>query len=128
MKKFLCAAAALAIGVIPAFAQIKTATWTWPTTRTDGTALPLTAIGGLQLCDMSQPLPTSSCNGGTPVPCPTTIPPTTATGTCQANVVSGHSFVLVYQDTSVPPEFSGPSNTVIVPLAIPSAITDFKLQ
>ncbi len=128
MRKMLFTAAAIILSATPALAVTKVATWTWPTTRTDGTALPLTQIGGLQLCDMSVPVPGGTCNNGTAVPCPTTIPPTTATGTCAANVTPGHSFVLVVQDTATPPDFSPGSNTVLIPLSAPSAISDFKLQ
>jgi hypothetical protein len=130
MKKTLMLATSfvLGLGIGGANAVTKTATWTWPTTRSDGTAMPLTQIGSLQLCDMSVPLPGGNCNGGTAVACPTTVPPTTATGTCTANVTPGHSFVLVVGDTATPTDFSAPSNTVIVPLNAPAAITDFKLQ
>src|SRR5216684_5022293 len=128
MRKTLFTAAAIILSVMPAHAITKTATWTWPTVRTDGTALPLAQIGGLQLCDMSVPVPGGNCNNGTPIACPTTIPPTTATGTCTANVTPGHSFVLVVQDTATPPDFSPGSNTVLIPLSAPSAISDFKLQ
>src|SRR5258706_83825 len=129
MKKYLLSTVfAALLGIMPALAITKMATWTWPTTRTDGTALPLTQIGGVQLCDMSVPVPGGNCNGGSPVPCPTTVPPTTATGTCSANVTSGHTFVLVVQDTASPADFSPGSNTQVVPLSAPSAITDFKLQ
>jgi len=130
MWKILCIAVlfVLGLGIDGASAVTKVATWTWPTVRTDGAVLPLTQIGGLQLCDMSVPVPGGNCNGGSPVACPTTIPPTTAMGTCTANVTPGHTFVLVVQDTASPPDFSPGSNTQIVPLSAPSAITDFKLQ
>lgn len=127
-KRLSVAAVALAMAVVPAFAVTKVATWTWPTVRTDGSALPLTQIGGVQLCDTSAPLPGSTCAGGTVVPCPATIPPTTPTGTCTANLIAGHTFALVIADTASPPDFSAGSNTQTVPLTAPAAVADFKLQ
>src|SRR5258705_3129984 len=103
----LFAAAALFHGA-PAYAVTKTFTWTWPTLRTDGSALPLTQIGGFVVYDTSLAVPNQP---GTVVPCPTTIPPTTATGTCSANVTAGHSFVATSQDTASPPDVSPVSNS-----------------
>jgi hypothetical protein len=118
-------AAALALAPLPAYAVTKVFTWTWPTVRTDGTALPLSGIGGVTLYDTAVAVPNQP---GTVVPCPATIPPTTATGTCSANVTSGHSFVVTTQDTATPPDISAPSNSVIVPFTAPAAITDLKVQ
>jgi hypothetical protein len=126
MRAFLVLALLLA-GLQPAAAVTKTFTWTWPTVRTDGTALPLAQIGGITFCDSSVPVPGNVC-GGTIVPCPATIPPATATGTCSANVISGHSFVAVTQDTASPPDVSAVSNSVTVPFTAPAAITDLKVQ
>ena len=123
-KKFLTAVVIL-LSATPALGVTKTFTWTWPTVRTDGTALPLNQIGGFTVFDASLPTPGQP---GTIVPCPTTIPPTTPTGTCSANVIAGHSFVNESQDTASPPDVSAPSNSVTVPFAAPAAITDFKVQ
>ena len=122
-----CAATlfALGLGVGDANAVTKTFNWTWPTTRTDGTALALSAIGGVAIYDTSTPVPGAP---GTLVACPTTIPPTTANGTCQANVTAGHSFVATVSDTASPPDVSAVSNTVTVPLSNPSAITNLTVQ
>lgn len=128
MKKLLTLSAtlcALGLGVGEANAVTKTFTWTWPTTRTDGTALPLTAIGGIQIYDISAPVPGAP---GTLVSCPATVPPTTANGTCQANVTAGHSFQATVTDTASPPDTAAPSNTVSVPLSAPSAITNLTVQ
>jgi hypothetical protein len=116
---------ALGLGINGASAVTKTFTWTWPTLRTDGSALPLTQIGGFTLYDTSVPAPGLP---GNPVPCPTTLPPTTATGTCSANVTGGHAFVAVTQDTATPPDVSAISNSVAVPFTAPAAITDLKVQ
>ncbi len=125
MRKLLFAVAAIVLGVMPAGAVTKTFTWTWPTLRTDGSALPLTQIGGIQVYDINVPTPGFP---GALVPCPVTIPPTTPTGSCSANVISGHSFEAQVGDTSTPVGISGPSNTVTVPLSVPAAIADFKVQ
>lgn len=125
---------ALGLGAGEAAAATHTFNWTWPTTRTDGSALALTAIGGIVICDISTPVPGGSCgsagggSGGTVVSCPATIPPTTATGTCTANVTSGHSFQAIVLDTASPQDASAPSNTVSIPLAAPSAITNLTVQ
>lgn len=113
------------LGVGDAAAVTKTFNWTWPTTRTDGSALALSGIGGFALYDASVPAPGLP---GTLVSCPTTIPPTTANGTCQANVTGGHSFVATVSDTASPPDVSAVSNTVLVPQAAPSAITNLSVQ
>jgi hypothetical protein len=112
-------------GVGAAGAVTKTFTWTWPTVRTDSTALPLSQIGGIQLYDISVPTPGLP---GNVVSCSVTIPPVTATGTCSANVISGHSFEVQVGDTATPAGVSGPSNTVTVPLSVPAAIVDLKVQ
>ena len=127
MRKIFFTALAILLSAVPASAVTKTFTWTWPTLRTDGSALPLSQIGGFTLCDSSVPVPGNAC-GGTVVPCPTTIPPTTATGTCSANVTAGHAFVAVTQDTASPPDVSAISNSVTVPFTAPAAITDLKVQ
>ncbi|SRR5712691_1582651 len=125
MRKILFAITAIVLSFTPAFAVTKTFTWTWPAVRTDGTVLALTSIGGFTVYDTSAPVPSQP---GTVVPCPTTIPPTTATGTCSANVIAGHSFVAVTQDTASPPDVSAVSNSVTVPFSAPAAITDLKVQ
>ncbi|HEX8838260.1 MAG TPA: hypothetical protein VF748_15060 [Candidatus Acidoferrum sp.] len=127
MKKILALAAllVLGLGVETAAAVTKTFNWTWPTTRTDGTALALTGIGGVTLYDTSLPSPGTP---GTVVACPATIPPTTATGTCQANVTPGHSFGITVSDTASPPDVSAISNIVSVPLSAPSAVTNLTVQ
>ena len=133
MRKFILATlscAALLCGSAIAQAQTipKVWNWTWTNTRTNGAALPLTAIGGFLLCDMSVPVPSGTCNGGTPVSCPVTFPSTSSAGTCTANVVPGHSFVAIELDNSVPPIAAAPSNTVVVPLPLapPNPITDLR--
>jgi hypothetical protein len=124
MRKIL-AVIAIMLGINPAFAVTKTFTWTWPTVRTDGAALPLTQIGAITIYDISQPVPSLP---GVIVPCPTTLPPTAATGTCSANVIAGHSFQAAVSDTASPPDVGPLSNTVSVPFAAPAAIIDFKVQ
>ena len=116
---------ALGLGISGANAVTKTFTWTWPTLRTDGSALPLSQIGGFILYDTQPVVPGLP---GTAIPCPATIPPTTPTGTCSANVISGHSFLAVTQDTASPPDVSAVSNSVTVPFTAPAAITDLKVQ
>lgn len=125
MKRLSIALLAALLAVDPAFAVTKTVTWVWPTTRIDGSTLALSAIGGFSLWDVSVPVPGQP---GTLVACPTTIPPTTANGTCTANVTSGHSFQATYVDTASPPDVSPSSNTVIVPQATPSPITTLSIQ
>lgn len=125
MRRMLFTAAIIGLAVTPAAAVTKTFTWTWPTMRTDGSALALTSIGGVMLYDTSQAVPGAP---GTVVACPTTLPPTAATGTCQANVTAGHSFVVTISDTASPAEVSAASNVVTVPLSAPAAVTDLKVQ
>lgn len=115
----------LGLGIDGASAVTKTFSGSWPTTRTDGSALALSAIGGLTLWDTTQAVPGQP---GTQIACPTTIPPTTATFTCQANVTSGHAFVVTVTDTATPPDTSAVSNSVTVPLAAPSAVTNLTVQ
>lgn len=125
-RKALLIAAAL-LWAFPASAVVKTASWTWPTLRTDGTALPLTAIGNATIYDTTAAVPGQP---GTVVPCTTalTFPPTTANASCPVNVITGHSFVLTVSDNSTPPDVSGVSNTVTVPLSVPVAVTNFAIQ
>lgn len=125
MRTALALLLVLGLGAREAAAVTKTFNWTWPTTRTDGSALPLSQIGGLTLYDTTVPVPNLP---GQAVACPATIPPTTATGTCQANVTAGHSFVVTTQDTANPPDVSAASNSVTVPLTAPSAITNLTVQ
>lgn len=129
LKLLAGAAIALALLVGQAAAVTKTASWTWPTLRTDGSAFPLTAIGNAVIYDLngSSPQPNAP---GTPVPCTTalTFPPTTANASCSVNVTTGHVFVLVVSDNETPPENSPNSNTVTVPLAVPAAVTNFAIQ
>ena len=128
MKKsltLLATAFALGLGICEANAVTKTFTWTWPTMRTDGSALPLNQIGAFALYDTSVPAPGLP---GNPVPCPTTIPPTIAAGTCSANVTAGHSFQATVSDTANPPDVGPVSNSVSVPFTAPAAITDLRVQ
>ena len=106
MKKTLLAAlCVLGFGLGSAVAG--TATWIWPTQRTDNSALPLSAIGGFTIYDTSVPVPNLP---GTPITgCTAAIPPTTATGTCTAAFTVGHSFVIVVGDNSASPILSAPS-------------------
>lgn len=125
MIRLLIASAVVIGTVTQAAAVTKTFTWTWPTLRTDGGALPLNQIGAFTLYDISVPVPGAP---GTVVACPTTIPPTTATGTCSANVTGGHSFAATVSDTASPPDVGPISNSVTVPLSAPAAITDLKVN
>ena len=128
MRKMLFTVAAIILGVSPASAVIKTFTWTWPTQRTDNTAGPLAQIGGIQLYDTTVPVPNLP---GQVIPgCTITLPVTTPTGSCTADVIVGHSFVVLIGDTAVPTNVSAPSNSVIVPAALApfKAITDLKVQ
>ena len=127
MRKFLILALLLA-GLQPAVAVTKTFTWTWPTQRTDNTVLPLAQIGGIQLYDTTVPVPNFP---GQVIPgCTVTLPVTTAAGSCTADVIVGHSFVVSVGDTATPTNVSAPSNSVIVPAALapPKAVTDLKVQ
>ena len=128
MRKFLFAVAAIVLGVMPANAVIKTFRWTWPTQRTDNTAAPLAQIGGVQLYDTFVPTPNLP---GQIIPgCTVNLPVTTPTGSCSADVVVGHSFVVVVGDSSIPSIASAPSNSVLVPAALApfKAVTDLKVQ
>jgi hypothetical protein len=128
-KLFLAIVLAVSCGsATQAQSLTHTFTWTWTNARTSGAALALSAIGGFNLCDMSVPVPGGSCNGGTLVACPVTIPPTTTTGSCTANVIAGHNYVALELDNSVPPLAAGPSNTYTqaAPLAPPNPITDLR--
>lgn len=124
-SKVLALSLALALASWPAAAVVKTASWTWPTARTDGTTLPLTAIGAATIYDTSVPVPGAP---GTVVPCTLTFPPTTPTASCSVNVIGGHSFVLTVSDNATPPDVSGVSNSVTVPLSVPVAVTNFAIQ
>ena len=118
----------LGLGISGASAVTKTFTWTWPTQRTDNTAAPLAQIGGVQLYDTTVPVPNLP---GQVVPgCTVTLPVTTPTGQCTADVVVGHAHVILVGDTSVPTIVSAPSNSVIVPAALApfKAVTDLKVQ
>jgi hypothetical protein len=127
-KTILFTAGLIILSATPAFAVTKTFTWTWPTQRTDNTALPPAQVGGIQLYDTSLPVPNLP---GTVIPgCTVTLPVTAATGSCTADVILGHSFVVSVGDTATPANVSAPSNSVIAPavLAPPKAITDLKVQ
>lgn len=128
MRKTLFITAAIILGVMPAAAHTITFTWTWPTTKVDGTAMPLSSYGAFTVFDTSVPTPGSP---GTPVACPITLPPTTATGTCTTGTItaSGHSYVATTQDNATPPNFAPVSNSVgpmIIPLSGPAAITNLS--
>jgi hypothetical protein len=127
MRKILLLATlfVLGLGVCEAAAATKTFSWLWPTARTDGTALALTGIGGAIVYDTSLQVPGLP---GTVVACPVTIPPTTASGTCQANVTSGHTFGVVVLDTASPQDASVLSNTATVPFAAPNPATNFTVN
>jgi hypothetical protein len=119
---------ALGLGIDGASAVTKTFTWTWPTQRTDNTALPLAQIGGVQLYDTAVPVPNLP---GQVIPgCTVAIPVTSATGSCTADVIVGHSFVVSVGDTATPTNVSAPSNSVIVPAALapPKAVIDLRVQ
>jgi hypothetical protein len=118
----------LGLGVSGANAVTKTFTWTWPTQRTDNTALPLAQIGGVQLYDITVPVPNLP---GQVIPgCTVNLPVTTVAGSCTADVIVGHAFVVSVGDTATPTNVSAPSNSVIVPAALapPKAVTDLKVQ
>lgn len=126
MRKTFVTAIAFILSGAPLYAA--TFNWTWPTTRINGVALPLSQIGGISIYDTSAPLPGFP---GTPVACTIpTLPPTTATGSCTATVIAGHSFVAVYGDTSSPSLISAPSNTATLPVVLlpPSPITNLTVQ
>lgn len=111
--------------VVPAMAYTLTFNWTWPTTRTDGSALALSSIGGATIYDTSVPV---SGQPGTVVACPMTFPPTAAAGTCTTGTIAAgnHTYVIEVQDNSSPADVSASSNavSVTVPLAPPSAVTN----
>src|SRR6516162_328496 len=113
MRRLLITAIAVALA---GFAHAGSATWTWPTQRQDGSALPLTAIGGFTIYDTTVPVANLP---GTPITgCTASMPPTTATGACTAAFTVGHSFVIVVGDTSTPSNLSGVSATAIAITAI----------
>src|SRR5712671_4313273 len=107
-KLFVYITAFLAL-VSLAHARTETFNWTWPTLRADGTPMPLASYGGIIVYDTTVPAPGAP---GTAVPCPTTIPPTTPTGTCTTpNLSAGnHNFVAVTTDSASPPNSSPVSN------------------
>jgi hypothetical protein len=116
------------LGLVTGAAQAATGTWNWPVTRTDGTALQLSSIGGFTIYDTSLPVPGLP---GTVIACPVTLPPTTATGTCTSTIaaVPGHTYGAIVSDTASPPDVSALSNVVTIPaLAPPSAITNFTFR
>src|SRR4029077_11314140 len=121
-RTMLFSATLIILSGLPAAAVTKTFTWTWPTQRTDNTALPLAQIGGVQLYDTTVPVPNLP---GQAIPgCTVTLPITTATGSCSADVIIGHSFVVSVGDTAAPANVSAASNPVVVPaaLAAPKAV------
>jgi hypothetical protein len=101
------------------------ATWTWPTQRTDNSVLPLSAIGGFTVYDTSVPVP--NLPGTAVVGCVAVIPPTTPTGSCTAAFTVGHAYVIVIGDTSA--GLSGVSNlaTATSVVAPPKAVIDLKV-
>lgn len=103
------------------------ATWTWPTQRTDNSALPLSAIGGFTVYDTSVPVP--NLPGTAIAGCVAPVPPTTPTGSCTAAFTVGHNFVIVIGDSTVPANLSAVSNVAIATsvLAPPKAVTDLKV-
>jgi hypothetical protein len=128
MKRFtrLALAAALLLSA-SAIAQAGIATWTWPTQRTDNSALPLSAIGGFTVYDTNLPVPGLP---GTPVTgCTATIPPTTATGSCTTAFTVGHVYALVVGDNATPPNLSAAALATAtgVVLAPPKAVTGFSV-
>lgn len=111
MWKIRALATLFALGLGINGANGGSATWTWPTQRTDNSALPLSAIGGFQVYDTSVPVPNLP---GTPVAgCVAPIPPTTATGSCSGAFPVGHAFVIVVGDNSAAPILSAPSVAAI---------------
>jgi len=118
---------ALFLAILASSAHAGSATWTWPTARADGSALPLSAIGGFQVYDTSVPVPNLP---GTPVTgCTAPIPPTTATGSCAAAFAVGHNHVIVIGDNTVPAILSATSNvaTATTTLTPPRAVIDLKV-
>lgn len=125
MKRFALAALAAALLSTAAQAHTITLTWTWPTLRTDGTALPLSAIGGFVVYDTSLPTPGAP---GTVVACTVTLPPTTATGMCTTGTLAAgtHGFVATVSDNASPPDVSAVSNaaSAVIAQTGPAAITN----
>lgn len=119
-----CAILAAALFATSAHAVTKTASWTWPVMRTDGSALALAQIQGATIYDTSVPVPGAP---GTVVPC-TIATPFTAMGSCSVSVTTGHSFVMTVTTTDTPAETSAVSNSVTVPFAAPVAVTNFAIQ
>jgi hypothetical protein len=126
-KNLMLLAALCGLGLGIDGAAAGTATWTWPTQRTDNTALPLSAIGGFTVYDTT--VPVAGFPGTAVTGCTALVPPTTPTGSCTAAFTVGHTFVIVIGDTATPPDFSAVSNvaTATTALAPPKAVTDLKV-
>jgi len=108
-------------------AHAGSATWTWPTQRSDNSALPLSAIGGFTVYDTTVPVP--GFPGTAVAGCVAPIPPTTPTGSCTAAFTVGRTYVIVVGDNATPANLSAASNvaTATSVLAPPKAVTDLKV-
>ena len=94
-----------------------TLTWTAPTTRTDGTALPPDQIASADIFDSSSSTPTVAIG---------TVTGAAGSFTTGVLTVGVHNFTVVTTDTTghVSAASNVPSVTVAPTLANPSAITD----
>lgn len=121
MKRSIFAALMLAAALTQAQAASEVLTWTPPTTRTDGSALPADQIGGANIMDAISGTPTQigSVQG--------------AVGTFTTGELAPgtHVFTVVTCDTETPAVCSAPSNgfQVVIaapPMAAPAAVTDLS--
>jgi hypothetical protein len=127
MRKTLTLLATLcALGLPLGGVNAGSATWSWPTQRTDNTALPLSAIGGFTVYDTS--VATPGLPGNPVTGCAAPIPPTTATGSCTTAFVVGHIYAIVIGDTATPPNLSAPllataTGAVLAPPKAPASFS-----
>ena len=121
MKRFIFSAMLFAAALTQAQAASEVLTWTPPTTRTDGSALPANQIGAANIFDAisGTPVQIGSVQG--------------AVGTFTTGQLSPgtHVFTVVTCDTETPAVCSAPSNGFQVniaapPMAAPSAISDLS--
>jgi hypothetical protein len=119
MSRVIAATAALLFLIAPLWAQTTnhtvTITWTNPTTRTDASALPASAIAKVDVMDsMVSGLPLGTITGGT-----------TTTWTSLQLAVGTHVLSLVWTDTAGNKSAASNTMSVVVPapLAPPSAGT-----
>jgi hypothetical protein len=124
MRRLLLAAVALLCGVAVAQAATVTLTWTPPTTRTDGSALPAAQINHADIYD------TFGCNVQ---PCPN--PAGNVIGNVMGAIgtfktpglaAGAHTFTVLTIDTGTPASASPPSNPVTLTIVVPppAAITN----